>query len=151
MTDQTILEEDVHRSIGRTRSTTSSEGVRWYGRSIMRGWWAWELIAATVSILAMAGLLAVLLYVDRHKQRVWNVGGTQLTVNTIIAAIGTIMRSSLLLVVAGALNQSAWNWFVCKRKDKEFEGQPLKDFEIFSEAAANSWNSMKLLWRTKGL
>lgn len=124
--------------------------IRRYGRQCVRFWWAWELIAATVSAVAMVALVALLAKADQHQQQTWGVGNTQLTLNTIVAAIGTIIRSSLLLVVAGALNQSAWNWFASRTGGVEAEGRPLEDFETFSEAAANLLNSLKLLWRTKG-
>ena len=97
----------------------------------------------------MIALIGVLAGADQHKQKNWAVGGTELTLNTIVAAIGTIIRSSLLLAVAGALNQSAWNWFAARNRDIEAEGKPLEDLETFSEAAASSWNSLKLLWRTR--
>lgn len=68
------------------------------------------------------------------------VGGTQLTINTVVVAIGTVVRLSIMLFVAGALNQSVWNWFASRT-----QGMPLGDLETFSEAAANAWNSLKLL------
>lgn len=120
------------------------------GRRLVHGWWAWELIAASISILAMVTLIVVLVEADQHQQQSWAVGNTQLTLNTIVAAIGTVIRSSLLLAVAGALNQSAWNWFSSRTGAVENEGRPLEDLETFSEAAANSLNCLKLLWRTKG-
>lgn len=134
--------------------TTSSQPhqrtwISRHGRSLVHGWWAWELIAASVSVAAMIALIGVLAGADKHKQKNWAVGGTELTLNTVVAAIGTIIRSSLLLAVAGALNQCAWNWFAARNGDVEAEGMPLEDLETFSEAAANSWNSLKLLWRTK--
>ena len=119
-------------------------------RKLVYRWWAWELIAATVSVAAMVALIVVLANADHREQQLWSVGNTQLTLNTIVVAIGTVIRSSLLLTVAGALNQSAWNWFASKTNRTDTDGQPLKDLETFSEAAANSWNCVKLLWRTKG-
>lgn len=148
--------KSVHRSLSRKklpvlpRHVRFSTWVRGHGRQFVHGWWAWELIAATVLVTAMVVLIALLAKADQRQQQNWTVGNTQLTFNTIIVAIGTIIRSSLLLVVAGALNQNAWNWFASRTKNVTTEGQPLKDLEIFSEAAANSWNSLKLLWRTKG-
>lgn len=124
--------------------------IRQHGRQLVHGWWAWELIAATVSVAATAALVGLLADADQRRQQTWAVGNTQLTFNTIVVAIGTIIRSSLLLVVAGALNQGAWNWFAFTTGGVDAKGRPLKDLETFSEAAANSWNCLKLLWRTKG-
>ncbi|KFX93220.1 hypothetical protein O988_06926 [Pseudogymnoascus sp. VKM F-3808] len=156
MTSATAPRAAVNSSLSRKSLSTLPRyariltSLRRRGRKLVRGWWAWELIAATISLVATVALISVLLSVDRHEQRAWNIGGTQLTINTIIAALGTIIRLSLLLVVGGALNQSAWNWFASMSRGVESEGQPLGDLEIFSEAAANSWNSARLLWRTKG-
>lgn len=150
-----ISKEGAHQTSCRKPLPTASAQTRqrtWisrHGRSLVHGWWAWELIAASVSVAAMIALIGVLAGADKHKQKNWAVGGTELTLNTVVAAIGTIIRSSLLLAVAGALNQCAWNWFAAKSRDSEAEGYPLEDLETFSEAAANSWNSLKLLWRTK--
>jgi Protein of unknown function (DUF3176) len=74
-------------------------------RRLVHGWWAWELIAAAVSVAATVALDALLASADQHLQETWTVGSTQLTLNTLVAIIATIIRASLLLVVAGALNQ----------------------------------------------
>jgi hypothetical protein len=58
--------------------------------------WAWEPNAATVSVAAMGALIVVLAEADPQQQQTWAVGNTQLTLNTIVVAIGTVMRSSLL-------------------------------------------------------
>lgn len=159
MADQqsgTVPKVGVHHSPSRKKLPVLPRHVRvraWIrrcGRQFVHGWWAWELIAATVSVAAMVALVALLAEADQQQQQNWAVGNTQLTLNTVVVAIGTIIRSSLLLVVAGALNQSAWNWFASRTGGVEAEGQPLEDFETFSEAAANSWSCLKLLWRTKG-
>lgn len=119
------------------------------GRYVVHGWWAWELIAATVSVAATIALIVLLSEVDRRPQQTWAVGSTQITLNSVVVAIATLVRTSLLLVVAGAVNQSAWNWFASRTKGGVNEGRPLEDLETFSDATANSWNCLKLLWRTK--
>ena len=101
-------------------------------------------------MLSMLAIVVVLAEADKHQQQTWSIGNTQLTINAIIAALATVARSSLLVAVAGALNQSAWNWFSSETGVVETRGHPLKDLETFSEAAANSWNCIRLLWRTKG-
>jgi Protein of unknown function (DUF3176) len=121
---------------------------RW--RRLVHGWWTWELIAAAVTVAAMLGLIDLLAQADRHPRQSWVIGGSQLTLNTLVAAISTVIRSSLLLLVAGALNQCAWNWFATRDAGEQPEGPPLKDLETFSEAAANPWNCIKLLYQTKG-
>ncbi|MCJ1479503.1 hypothetical protein MMC13_008189 [Lambiella insularis] len=68
----------------------------------------------------------------------------------LVAAVATVIRTPLLLVVAGGLNQSAWNWLAEKETSGDSSRQALEDLEIFSEAAANSRNSIRLLIRTRG-
>ena len=156
--NQTIpsLGQDLFRSLSQKKLPIPPRRARlqvWIvhcSRRILHGWWAWELIAASASVLPMVAVIVVLAEANQHPQQNWVIGNTQLTINAIIAALGTMARSSLLVAVAGALNQSAWNWFSSKTGIVETQGHPLKDLETFSEAAANSWNCVKLLWRTKG-
>ncbi|MCJ1405627.1 hypothetical protein MMC11_008855 [Xylographa trunciseda] len=147
---------DVHRSYSRKKLPTLPRHIslwarlRRSARRWFRGWWIWELAAAGVSLAATVALVVLLAQADRRQPQAWAVGGMELTLNTLVAAIATVMRTSLLLVVASALNQSAWNWFAAKKSGGDASGQPLEDLEIFSEAAANSWNSVRLLIRTRG-
>ncbi len=115
------------------------------------GWWAWELVAAVVAVAAMGALLGVLAAADGQPQQSWAIGNTQLTINSIIAAIGTVVRLALLATVAGALNQTAWNWFASSVHGLQWEGRRLDDLETFGEAAASPWKCLKLLWRTRCL
>jgi Protein of unknown function (DUF3176) len=117
----------------------------------VRGWWAWELISAIVCVVATVALIVPLARTDGSQQQSWEIGRTQLSLNALVAVISTVIRASLLLIVAGALNQSVWNWFATPlRRRHHEEGRQLKDLETFGEAAANSWNSVKLLYRTRG-
>ena len=93
----------------------------------------------------MVAIVVILAEANEQQQQTWAFGNTQLTVNAVIAAIGTVSRSTILVAVAGALNQSAWNWFSSKTEVSETHGHPLKDLDTFSEAAANSLNCVKLL------
>lgn len=74
-----------------------------------------------VSLTAMVILVIVLAQADQHQQPSWAVAGTELTLNTVVAAIGTVIRTSLYIVVAGALNQSAWNWFAATNTTNEVQ------------------------------
>ena len=137
---------------------------------ISNQWWTWEIAAACVSIGATIALIVILKNADQQQQRPWNIGNTQLTLNTVIAIISIIIRASLLVMVAGALNQSPWNWFARKQNgykqqpsrsllkpwtwfksnfEQEEPGRPLKDLDTFGEAANSSWASLKLLYRTR--
>ena len=123
--------------------------IRKLYRRLSRPWWAWEIFSAIISLVATISLLVVILQVDKQEQQFWAIGGTLLIINTIVVGIGIVLRTTLLLAVAGALNQNAWNWFASSIGKPESNGQPLKDLETFSDPSANSWNCIKLLWRTK--
>ena len=139
---------------------------------IFNQWWAWEIATACVSIAATIILCVILKNADQQQQRPWAIGNTQLTLNTVIAIDSVIIRASLLTMVAGALNQSPWNWFSKHQtgdqqyyerllnswtwfqvnqdnREQKQAGRPLKDLDIFGEAANSSWASLKLLYRTR--
>jgi hypothetical protein len=119
-------------------------------KRLVRYWWAWEFLAAAMSITATIALIIVLREADGRAQRSFHIGAAQLTLNTIVAAISTIIRSSLMVTVAGALSQSSWNWFSSPRQGSLAQSaKPLKDLDVFGDASFDSWSSLKLLWRTK--
>ena len=111
-------------------------------------WWAWEIVAAVLSMSAVVALVVVLGDADQQQQRPWLIDDTQLTLNTIIAIISTVLRATLLVMVSGALNQGSWNWFARTQHEVEL-GRPLEDLNIFGEAANSTWASLKLLYRTR--
>ena len=115
-------------------------------KALIRYWWAWELLAAAISISATVILIAVLRVNDGQPLQAPLFGYSEFSINGLVAAISTVIRTSLLLVVGGALNQCAWNWFSSPMP----VGRPLQDLEIFGSASSNSWSSLQLLFRTKG-
>ena len=120
-------------------------------KSLVRYWWAWEILAAVLSIISTIVLIVVLARNDGHPVQSLFLGGAQVTLNTIVAAISTIIRASLMVTVAGALNQSAWNWFSFPASmEGRPSGRPLKDLDTFGYAAFDSWSSLKLLFKTRG-
>lgn len=154
----TLLPSRVGGSLSRKKLPSLPQHIhlwavikRWNRRLFYR-WWTWELVAASVMIAATIGLIALLAQANQRPQETWAIGNTQLTLNTLVVAISTIMRSALMLAVGGALNQSLWNWFADDKKDdsETTAGRQLKDFEIFGDASANAWNSARLLYRIKG-
>lgn len=93
----------------------------------------------------------VLATADGRPLQSLSFGVAQLSLNTIVPAISTVIRASLLVTVAGPLNQTAWNWFSSPRRDgRQQAGKPIKDLDTFGNAAIDSLSSLKLLSRTKG-
>ena len=113
-------------------------------------WWAWQILAAALSLAATAALIITLIEIDGHKQYTLKIGHAHVTLNAIIALISTVIRTSLFVTVGGALSQGAWNWFASSRKTGHLQpGKPLKDLDIFGDASFDSWSSLKLLYITR--
>ena len=114
-------------------------------------WWAWECVASAISIAATAGLVATLAVTDGDKQPEWGVGSARITLNAIVAAMATVIRTALTIVVGGALSQNAWNWYSSKRATEVLNaGKPLKDLDTFADAGSDPWASVMLIWCTRG-
>jgi hypothetical protein len=117
----------------------------------VHNWWALEYLASLISITATAALIVTLAVTDGHKQPSWGVAGAKITLNAIVAAITTVIRTALTMVVGGAMSQSAWNWYSSKRASEKLNGgKPLKDFDSFADGGSDPWASVMLIWNTKG-
>lgn len=147
--DVSVLRDKDLPNVSRRRQLLS--GFQRGCKRLVRYWWAWELLAASLSIVSTAALIVVLKESDQKKQQTIRVGKAELTLNAVVAAISTIIRTSLTVTVAGALDQSAWNWFATSRSGTTVSsGKPINDLDIFGGASSDSWSSLRLLWRTRG-
>ena len=132
------------------RKFPNAETRRFGANMVFYTWWLLEIGAATISTLALIALIVVLAKVDQQPQQTSVTGGTQVTINTVVAIISTIVRASLLAMVASALNQSPWNWFSKGADGRNGQpGQPLPDLNTFGDAAGSSLASLKLLYKTR--
>ena len=117
---------------------------------IYTSFWGWEYAAVLVSAVATITLILLLKSADQQQKRSWTIGNTQLTLNALIAIISSMIRASLVVLLSGSLTQSPWNWFADQNNnDRQGYGRPLKDLDLFGDAASNTWASLKLLYRTK--
>lgn len=123
---------------------------RWH--SLVHYWWAWEWLASLVSVAATVALVVVLAITDGHKQPDWGVrGGAKITLNAVVAAISTVIRTALMIAVGGALSQNAWNWYSSRRANEKLNaGKPLRDLDTFADAGSDPFASLRLIWLTKG-
>ncbi|KAI0097971.1 hypothetical protein GGR51DRAFT_566012 [Nemania sp. FL0031] len=119
-------------------------------KRLMQYWWAWELLAATLSITAAVALVIVLIEYDERPQQDIAMGTLNFSLNALVAALSTVLRSSLMVAVTGPLNQSAWNRFAARHASQRQVSRELKDLDSFGGAATDAWSSLKVLWRTKG-
>jgi hypothetical protein len=141
---------DIRRRV-ESRFEQAWVGAQRGWESLVRYWWVWECLSATISFIAVIVLIGTLTEADGRALQSISFGAAHFSLNSYIAAISTVVRTSLLVTIAGPLNQSVWNWFSSsRREDAEFQrGHSLKDLDIFGNAAQDSWSSLQLLLRSR--
>ena len=78
-------------------------------------------------------------------------GAAQLTIETIVAFLSTVIRAALRIGVTGALSRILLNRFSPSKGGVSRPARPPNDLDTFRSAATDLRGSLKLLWRTKGL
>ncbi|KAF6807899.1 hypothetical protein CMUS01_14010 [Colletotrichum musicola] len=92
------------------------------------GTWLFEVLALLVSVASFAGIVALLLLYDDKPQPEFEYS---LNINTFIAIFTTILRATLVFMVAGVIGQSKWQWIASPR--------PLRDIEVFDNAGRGAF------------
>jgi hypothetical protein len=107
-----------------------------------RSWWndGWvaEVMSCALSVVAMACLITTLRYFDGH---VLTQMPLKISINTLVAIMAAVVKSSLLLPVAECISQSKWLWYSKTR--------PLVDFESFDLASRGPWGSLLLVFQLR--
>jgi hypothetical protein len=90
-----------------------------------------------VSVGALLSIVAVLFAFDGKPMTLWKAIAQP---NTVVSALSTLAKSSMLMVIGQALGQLKW---------QHFESHPrrLIDFEIFDSASRGPWGALELLYR----
>jgi hypothetical protein len=122
---------------GHTRCPATRIIARPRWRRILSGWWP-EMLSCAVSIISTISLVFVLRNYNNNALPQWPLG---LTLNTLIAFLATVSRSTFIIPVNECVSQSKWLWF---RRNK-----PLKDFQTFDEASRGPWGSLKLVFASQ--
>ena len=97
--------------------------------------WILELIAVVVSTGALLAIVAVLQREDGKPITTWSLA---VTLNTVIATLGTLARTTLAFAISACIGQQKWNW-LRKRCDR------LVAWERFDEASRGPWGATRLL------
>jgi hypothetical protein len=101
--------------------------------------WAFELAMLVISLLSFATIITVLTIEDGRKLSSWKF---YFSLNTVIAALGTLWRAASTFGVGACLGQLKWNW-ISKRSDE------IRIFSKLDAASKGPWGSFRMLssWR----
>lgn len=108
--------------------------------------WGYVAFLIALALVGFAGLLALLKTFSGQDERSWP--HKHFTRNTAVAAISTLIRSSLVGAVAICLSQSRWQWFRSKNGRERKRGRSIADLQSFDDASRGPAGSMKLLHTT---
>jgi hypothetical protein len=99
--------------------------------------WAFEILALTTSVASIIAIIAVLI---RENGRVVTAWKFAFTINTVIATLGTIARTTLAFAMSACVGQQKWSWL--RRKSDS-----VRAFERFDEASRGPWGGTRLfIW-----
>jgi hypothetical protein len=126
---------------GSNDGSSQKQNIGWKEstRRIIDGWWQ-EILCCALSIVSLIVLTIILRKFDNKPLPNWPSG---ITLNTVLACVATLCRTTLLVPVTEGLGQAKWTWF--KKKPR-----PLRDFEAFDKASRGLGGSLTLLAHTKG-
>jgi len=98
--------------------------------------WKFEVLSMFCSVGALLAIIAVLFAYDGKSMTHWN---AWLRPNTVVSALSTLAKSSMLMIVGQGLGQLKW---------QHFERRPrrLLDFDFFENASRGHWGSLCLLY-----
>ncbi|KAI2473629.1 hypothetical protein F4781DRAFT_139361 [Annulohypoxylon bovei var. microspora] len=99
-------------------------------------WWWWEILAIILSITCMFSLVVVLAKIDNSPLQGW---WLPIQPNTLVAALITIGKASMMLAVASCIGQLKWRHFM-------IDSRRLSDLQLFEDARQGPWGSAMLLW-----
>ena len=99
--------------------------------------WVLELIAIVVSIGSLIAIIAILRREDGRPLSSWTLA---VSLNTVIAALGTLSRTTLAFALSACIGQQKWNW-LARRADC------LMTWVRFDEASRGPWGASRLfIW-----
>ena len=97
--------------------------------------WTLEIIAIIISTGAVVSIIALLYRENKRPISAWKLA---VTLNTIVATLGTLARTTLAFALSACVGQQKWNW-LRRRPDS------LVAWERFDEASRGPWGGTRLL------
>ncbi|KAH8202000.1 hypothetical protein TruAng_003843 [Truncatella angustata] len=105
-----------------------------------RNWWIIESIAWLVSAIAVAVIVLTVAMTDGKPLPTWPMN---VTLNSFISFMTTLMKAAAVVPVAECISQLKWLWLR--------EAVAVRDIQTFDEASRGTWGSVKLLVDTRGI
>ncbi|KAK0275362.1 hypothetical protein LTR35_011064 [Friedmanniomyces endolithicus] len=101
--------------------------------------WLLEILAATISLASVAGLVIFLRAIDDKPYSSWHIVSVEITPNTLLSLLSTICKASFLSCVSEGLSQMKWNYF----HERE---RRLLDLQHFDAASRGQLGALRLMW-----
>ena len=99
-------------------------------------WWLWELLGWLLATGCLSAVVGILVKYDDQPLRRWPYS---ITLNSLLAILSAVSKSSLLIPVASGISQLKWTRFNQQRS--------LLDLQRFDDASRGPLGSLMLLFR----
>lgn len=96
--------------------------------------WIFEILALISSIASIAAIVIILIGQNNKPITAWTF---IFTLNTWVAALDTVARTTLAFAMSACVGQQKWSW-LCRRSDSVLA------FERFDEASRGPWGGSRL-------
>jgi hypothetical protein len=135
--EKKVAESSAHSLESAAIEKDASNNFRGHGTLGFVKLWKFEVLSMICSVGALLAIIAVLFAYDGKSMTRWN---AWLRPNTVVSALSTLAKSSMLMAVGQGLGQLKW---------RHFERRPrrLLDFEVFENASRGPWGSLCLLYQ----
>jgi hypothetical protein len=97
------------------------------------------IIEILFMIISLGSFISIAVILGLHDGQMMPEFWLGITLNTIISALATLGKGTLLITVANCLSQFKWAWFVGPGQ------KSLLEFQRLDEASRGMWGSIKLL------
>jgi hypothetical protein len=97
--------------------------------------WIFEILAVTVGVISVVATTVVLYHGNDRPLAAWTF---VLTLNTVIATLGTLARNLLAFAISACIGQQKWTWLHLK-------ADQLVAFKRLDEASHGPWGGFRLL------
>lgn len=101
--------------------------------------WMLEWIAISCAVACLSAIYAIVFIFNGQALSHWH---SYLSVNTLLSALGTLMKASVMLATAATLGQWKWIYF-------DHQTQPFKAFGLHDEASRGPFGSAQLLYNLR--